>query len=291
MVLLLPILVQYVAARGLRVATYNLENFGDTINHPGINDPLFTPEQYAQKLANLSRVVRELDADLLSVCEVENRAVLDDIVRECGVDYGIVHYESSDLRGIDVAILYRMERLVLLDSYPITPSGITTRDVVCAEFCDRGGDTTLIYAMHLPSKRGGSPAASRARVQIAATVAEQTRQQGVAKNIVVLGDMNENPSSSIVCRTFLHMHCATLRPWRAGQGSYAWRDVWQMYDNILVRPAVGSELAGDARVFAPPYLLADSGRYRGYPRKGEYSDHLPVYVEIIRQSSFVVRKR
>jgi Endonuclease/Exonuclease/phosphatase family len=106
------------------VAFYNFENLFDTINNPN-NDEEWLPngtqnwtsKKYKQKLINLSRVLSEIGTGenknspvLIGGCEIENRGVLEDLVKEpllASSDYGIVHFDSPDKRGIDVALLYQ----------------------------------------------------------------------------------------------------------------------------------------------------------------------------------------
>ena len=107
------------------VAFYNLENLFDTINQSN-NDEEWLPNgaqnwtssKYKQKLHNLARVLSEIGTGenpnnaptLIGGCEIENRGVLEDLVKEpllINKDYGIVHFDSPDKRGIDVALLYQ----------------------------------------------------------------------------------------------------------------------------------------------------------------------------------------
>jgi hypothetical protein len=107
------------------VAFYNFENLFDTINGPN-NDEEWLPngamswtgQKYKQKLHNLARVISEIGTSenpnnsptLLGCCEIENRGVLEDLVKEpllINRDYGIVHFDSPDKRGIDVGFLYQ----------------------------------------------------------------------------------------------------------------------------------------------------------------------------------------
>jgi hypothetical protein len=107
------------------VAFYNFENLFDTINGTN-NDEEWLPDgaqnwtsnKYKQKLHNLARVLSEIGTTdnpnnsptLIGGCEIENRGVLEDLVKEpllINKDYGIVHFESPDKRGIDVAFLYQ----------------------------------------------------------------------------------------------------------------------------------------------------------------------------------------
>jgi hypothetical protein len=107
------------------VAFYNVENLFDTKNDPKINDEEWletgaqhwTDEKYKKKLVNLARVISQLGTaenpnspTILGVAEIENRAVLEDLIKEpllADKGYGIVHYDSPDRRGIDVGLLYQ----------------------------------------------------------------------------------------------------------------------------------------------------------------------------------------
>ena len=107
------------------IAFYNLENLFDTINDPNKFDE-FSPMMeikneraviYKKKIKNMARVIADIGADvtnntpaIIGVSEVENREVLEDVVNDSLLrekDYGIVHYNSPDTRGIDVALLYQ----------------------------------------------------------------------------------------------------------------------------------------------------------------------------------------
>jgi len=107
------------------VGFYNFENLFDTINGPNMDEEWlpdgaqnWTGKKYKKKLDNLSRVLAELGTSdnqkespvLIGGCEIENRGVLEDLVKHptlVGKDYGIIHFDSPDRRGIDVALLYK----------------------------------------------------------------------------------------------------------------------------------------------------------------------------------------
>ncbi|KVV13603.1 endonuclease [Flavobacterium sp. TAB 87] len=119
------------------VAFYNFENLFDTINDPTKFDDEWTPkgaqnwtsEKYNQKLINLARVLSEIgNSDnpnaptFIGGAEIENRMVLEDLIRQPKLkkfDYGIIHFDSPDNRGIDVALLYQKKSF-----RPITFSAI-----------------------------------------------------------------------------------------------------------------------------------------------------------------------
>lgn len=267
--------------RSLTVATYNVCNLFDTINDPGIHDMVLTPEAYRLKTANLARVIGSLAPDIIALCEVENAGVLRDILDTPPLDtvpYRFIHYDSPDSRGIDVALLYRSDRVTPLNSEPIQVSGgYPTRDVLRAECSIANSDNRLtIYAVHLPSRRGGYGKATRMREMIAARLGDMASREEPGTGVIIMGDLNDNPTSKLVRRNLDGLRCLTAAPHRKGTGSYAWRDTWLMYDNIFVSRNLVSD---DARIFRQEWMLTPSGRFRGYPDRS-VSDHLPVYTNI-----------
>lgn len=124
------------------VAFYNFENLFDTINDPKIIDEEWLPsgaqnwtsKKYHQKLENLSRVLSEIGVGpiedkknpnpptFIGGAEIENRGVLEDLIKQPKLavsDYGIVHYDSPDHRGIDVALLYQKKHFKVTSSINI----------------------------------------------------------------------------------------------------------------------------------------------------------------------------
>lgn len=254
----------------------------DTLNAPGVNDPIVTAAQFECKIANIARVISDIDPDIIALTEIENRGVLETLVSHPNLSrggYGIVHYDSPDPRGIDVALLYRSDRLSLVESMPIeAPGHYPTRDILRSVLCTTAHDTITIYALHLPSRRGNSSRAAKARTMITSALSDHVKRDSASAKIIVMGDFNDNPTSRLIRHTLYELHCTTIDAYRRGQGSYAWRDTWQMYDNILISKNI--TISGAARLFAPAYIFTPSGRFRGYPQRGTFSDHLPVILEI-----------
>ena len=126
----------------LKIAFWNVENLFDLEDDKHTNDNEFiiggkkgvTKEIYQQKLTNLSEVIDRLDADILGLCEIENRFVLEELNRVAIIrDYTIIHYDSPDNRGIDVALLVDSHTISVNSSLPITvvlPTGSLTRDIL-----------------------------------------------------------------------------------------------------------------------------------------------------------------
>lgn len=267
----------------LTIAAYNVCNLFDTLNDPGIHDLVLSPTEYGTKTANLARVIGELGADVIALCEVENAGVLRDLLALAPLDtipYRFVHYDSPDSRGIDVALLYRADRMEPVSSEPVAaPEGYRTRDILRAEFTVRGTRNRLVaYAVHLPSRRGGYGNATRMRELIAAQLGDLAAREAPDTGVIVMGDFNDNPASRLVRRHLSELDCATLEPYRKGVGSYAWRDTWLMYDNIFLSGALKCD--GAARIYRRDWMLTRSGRFAGYPDRETLSDHLPVYLRV-----------
>ncbi|MEE8437049.1 MAG: hypothetical protein V3S22_01800, partial [Candidatus Neomarinimicrobiota bacterium] len=102
----------------LSIAFWNVENLFDLVDDPQTNDEEFalggkkkvTREIYDLKMKHCAEVLKDLDAHIVGLCEVENRFVLEELNRAyIERDYSIIHFDSPDERGIDVALLYDPE--------------------------------------------------------------------------------------------------------------------------------------------------------------------------------------
>lgn len=194
---------------------WNLENLFDAEDdpkNPGDNEYLpdreWTEERYQRKLNHLAEIIAELDCDILGVCEVENRRVLDDLValpKLAPYKYQVVHKDSPDKRGIDLALLYRApvqprtaEDFFRIHTIPIDPP---TRGVFEVDLQVSGHPLTVLVN-HWPSRRGGSksvPFRKKAadvckRVIRAAVDAQRDRDA----DILLLGDFNDDPFDASV---------------------------------------------------------------------------------------------
>ncbi|MBP5336999.1 MAG: endonuclease/exonuclease/phosphatase family protein [Bacteroidales bacterium] len=325
------------------VGFYNVENLFDTEHDRGKNDQAFTPQgenawtpdKYERKLANIASVIKAMAEQngrwhvLLGLAEVENDRVLEDLVARPEIaeaGYKFVHVESPDVRGIDCALLYRPEYFKVIETHVLPYDFNTTSDIVFektpeeqAEFktrdvlCVRGvldGEVFAVYVCHWPSRTGEK--GSDLRCRAAEIVREDifTLENRYADiNIVVMGDMNDNPED--VCMTdylrgretieemkdgelfspFLRMH-------KDGFGTEEYHGEWNIFDCIFVNGALTDTdaqgslhiLKSDAThygyVFNPPFLTQQEGRYAGTPFRtfsggqfiNGYSDHYPTYI-------------
>ena len=312
---------------------YNFENLFDTLDAPDTRDEEFTPTGsnrytstvYKEKLNHLASVVAELGTDLtpdgvaiLGVAEIENRLVLEDFVKQPQIvsrNYGIIHYDSPDFRGIDVALLYQPKYFTPTHSkaFPLKifnddGSERFTRDILLVSGIF-DGDSLHIMVNHWPSRRGGESATQpyrNAGARLCKEIADSIMVSDPYAKIIIMGDLNDDPSSPSV-RKILEAQRTTDKVkkkgfynpmyefFKRGIGSNAYRDAWSLFDQIIVSQGLISKKATGYRfhkavVHNKNYLIQKTGRFKGYPYRsysfgnyiGGYSDHLPVYVYLLK---------
>ncbi len=315
------------------IAFYNLENLFDTINDPFINDEEFLPggrfswtyERYLEKLDRLSEVIRQIGTELIpqgpfvvGVSEVENKKVLEDLVRTeklRDLHYGIIHYDSPDYRGIDVALLYQEEYFNVIASHTHRlqidgkPDWTTRDQLVVSGTYD--GDTLHFIVNHWPSRRSGKKETQDLRfaaARLSRSIIDSIRSVAPHAKIILMGDLNDNPTDPSVvhflgCSSHKNpglkdeMYNPMTDLYKKGIGTIAWRDTWSLFDQMIVSPSLIREDLRSYRlytvkVFNKKFLTQPEGEYAGYPFRtygggvylGGYSDHFPVYLFIYRES-------
>ena len=314
------------------VGFYNFENLFDTLDSPDTNDAEFTPkgsnrytyERYQSKLSNLSRVVSELGTEhcedglaILGVSEIENRSVLEDFVRQKVIrkrNYQIVHYDSPDRRGIDVALLFNPKyfRLESSKAYPVhfihTGDTSFTRDVLHVTGL-LNGERTHVLVNHWPSRSGGEKRTiyrRAAAADVCRRVYDSLRIEDPLVKVLIMGDLNDDPVSPSVKDHLravgkvgnvkpYEMYNPMFQSFRKGLGSNAWRDTWSLFDQIILSYGYTQcDQPGycfyKSKIYNPKYLRQVGGQYAGYPLRtyangqfaGGYSDHFPVFVYLVR---------
>lgn len=317
------------------VMYYNLENLFDTENDPAINDEEFLPDgtkkwteqKYQKKLANMSKVLYSIASaqkaypTIIGVSEIENRRVVEDLISQESLlrgNYQIVHYDSPDLRGIDVALLYRPDQFTYEGSesfklvVPERPDFLT-RDIL-ATWGKIEGELFCFYVTHLPSRRGGQYGSAYLRNAGAASIKQHADSMKVVYpdiKIVIMGDMNDNPTdpslyevlgasveepSDVAEGAFFNPY---LKMYRQGYGTTAYQDEWSIFDNIIVSESLINK--GELRllpsvtsdkyygnIFKRPFMVQKRGQYKNYPQRtfssnnfmNGFSDHYPVFIMI-----------
>lgn len=318
------------------IAFYNTENLYDTINDPGVNDEEFLPEgekfwdaaKYRKKLNNIATVIADIGTDtnpesptIVGLAEVENREVLEDLVQtdlliEKG--YGIVHFDSPDRRGIDVALLYRKSKFKpeSYRSIPLIIKNEETEDEKGVPYFTRSqllvtglleGEEVSFIVNHWPSRLGGerkSKPYRDAAGMLNRKIVDSLYTINPEAKIITMGDFNDGPYNNSVRKELgakdrrpqvqpLELYNPMGKMARDGIGSAAYRDNWSLFDQIILsEPLLRNDFSTlqfwKAGVYNKTYLTQISGQYKGYPLRshnGEvgYSDHFPVYAYLIKE--------
>ncbi len=316
------------------IAFYNLENLFDTIDDPNTFDEDFTPEgrnhwtsdKYEIKLQNLAKVLADIGKKetnappaVIGVAEVENKKVLEDLVTTGdlkGLNYGIIHFDSPDRRGIDVALLYRKNVFnpVNFTTYPLylrdadTGNRIYTRDqLVVTGIMD--GELISVIVDHWPSRRGGEQRSMPNRIKAAKLtkhIKDSILREDPKAKIVIMGDLNDDPSSPSVKNILRSkgkksdvtegtVYNAMEHFFNRGIGTLAYRDSWNLFDQIMISPGLLNDEDNKfhfwkSGIYSREFMKNKKGRYKGYPKRtfaggeflGGYSDHFPTYIIIIK---------
>lgn len=306
-----------------RLAFWNVENLFDTIDDPSTNDEDFLPggklkwntARYTDKLAKLSKVILEINngngPDMLGLAEIENRRVLEDLVQKTPLkekEYGIVHYDSPDKRGIDVAFLYRKKSFSVISSRRINVSlpadTFYTRDILLVKGVVNKKDTLCIFVNHWPSRRGGKEASDEKRMHAAKQLraAEDSILRADPRaEILAMGDFNDEPTDpSIVSLAYPDKNFRgtgfinlmdSLKA--AGEGSYHYKKEKNLIDQIMVTQSLKEKKTYCvlfAHIFKPEWMTGVNYKddppgplhtYAGSRYIGGYSDHFPVFTDLI----------
>jgi hypothetical protein len=337
LIVLIPFMTAAQAQRPFKVAVagfYNLENLFDTLDTEGVSDSEFTPAGpkkyntaiYQDKLTRLATVISEMGTEispdgpaLLGVSEIENRSVLEDLARHPLIakrQYQIVHYDSKDARGVDVALFYNPKYFTPDTSAALfveLPGGSKdayfTRDVLYV----RGkldGEPIHLYVNHWPSRSGGEKRSAPARVAAAtvcATHMRLVRKTDPQAKILLMGDLNDDPINESVAEVISGRYTMEetgkndlYNPWydlyKKGFGTLAYQDAWGLFDQILLsKPWLDKAQSGyffyKPQIFRKEYMVENMGRYKGYPMRtwdgdmyrAGYSDHFPTYLVLLKR--------
>ena len=295
----------------LKVAFWNVENLFDLIDDPKINDDEFavggkkyvTKGIYELKLKNSAEVLADLNADILGICEVENRFMMEELNDSYAErDYKIVHYDSPDSREIDNALLYDPNVFNVISSTPIQntlPDGNLTRDILYVKG-EYAGHTLHIFVNHWPSNYGGKKKAIPKRRSTARLLANEVAKllsEDPDADILLMGDFNEDPTDDNV-RILKSVNMTSMMASMMGQrkvGTYVYKGVDYFMDQIIISDGLNDDkglIAGKAQILDKPFYRQQEGNYAHYPFRfwagnkllGGYSDHLAVYVEILKVS-------
>ena len=289
----------------------------------------YTYNIYQQKLKNIAQVISEIGFKytktapaVVGLVEVENRQVVEALTQQDALkkyDYGVVHYNSFDARGIDVALIYQKKRFTVTNSYKkelvlFREDGKReyTRDLlVVSGILD--GEKVAFFVNHWPSRRGGEAVSMPKRNAAAALLKQEMdalREKNPNIKLIAMGDFNDDPISpsfknylkAVGDEKELNEEFPYFNPmykmYKKGVASLAYRDAPNLFDQIIYSKNLVSGSSAEeytvyrTEVYAPAYLINKQGNYKGYPFRswdgdkftGGYSDHFPVFTILQKEA-------
>ena len=329
-------LVPYASAQQeVRFLFYNTENFFHPSDDSLKADDEFTPggsrhwtyKRFNQKLLSISKVIISAGSPqppgLIALCEVEDARVLRLLVNGPLLErfnYSIIHFDSPDERGIDVALIYSEAVFRVISArvigIPVTNPEDPTRDILYVSGILCGVDTLHIFINHWPSRYAGA-ASTRPERQLAAQVLryhiDSLLNTCRDPAVLVAGDMNDETADHSLSQVLqvrergygnrgkgLHSLPPQYAPGVYGTTKY--QGFWYDFDHIfvsgrLLSPGPPTLEAEAMVVHSPGFLLEEDSRYgglkpfrtySGYTYQEGFSDHLPVYIDIITGPSGAV---
>ncbi len=305
------------------IAFYNLENLFDTIDDPDTFDDDFTPDgvkkwtprRYKKKIKRLARAISTIGDEntkhppvVLGIAEVETFEVVKDLIQDKNLvnyNYGIVHYDSPDERGIEVAFLYRKKYFELLESKPYAihfkrndGSIDYTRDVLYVKG-NLNGELIHFLVNHWPSRRSGTDNSEYKRIAVAELnkkIIKEKVQNIDDEKVIIMGDFNDNPTDKSIKGSLLteDFYNPMESLFDKGMGTSNHKGEWCLFDQILFSKnfyTSGTHLYENAGVYSKHFLKDKFGKYvenpfrtyKGNWYKGGISDHFPVYVSLTLQ--------
>ncbi len=305
------------------VMSYNVENLYDTTDDPKIPDDEFLPtsekkwdnEKYLKKLNDISKVISEINPqelpEIVGLVEVENQQVLVDLVNTENIEgkYGIIHEESPDYRGIDVALIYRKDAFkelaheVLPVVFPDDPE-FKTRDILHVTGKIKNKIVHL-FVNHWPSRIGGDEKTEPKRILAASVLKKKVDEILVSDlnaNIIIMGDMNDEPTNKSLKETLgaqapeskAKLVNLMFPDDNDGKGTYYFSSNWNMLDNLVVSESILKSTKikvenGKGFIYNPDWMVFKNKNGDGTPNRtyvgnkyvGGVSDHFPVYFKML----------
>lgn len=311
-----------------QVAFYNLENLFDTINDKGKEDYEYLPTsqkkwntaKYHDKLNHLSRAIANIGdwegPDLLGVCEIEHKSCLEDLINKTSLkqfNYGIIHQESNDNRGIDVACIYKKEKIKVIDyqyhRINFGKESRPTRDILYIKGVLNNKDTLHYFANHWPSRYGGASASQPKRMKVANTLRSKIDSifdLNPYSNIIINGDFNDGTTDLSITKNlkakFDTSNLATPYLFNTSYrlqsdkklGTHKYHDEWNLFDQTIISSSLLDSnrtlfcKAPDSKIHGEKEWLNEADNltlghkpyrsYYGHKYNGGYSDHYAISI-------------
>ena len=305
------------------IVSYNVENLFDTIDDPKIPDEEFLPEsekkwdavKYQKKLDDLAKVISEVNPletpEIVGLVEIENQTVLEDLLRTAALKdhkYAIIHEESPDFRGIDVALIYRKDAFteIMHETLPVVFADdpeFKTRDILHVTGKVRN-KTVHVFVNHWPSRIGGDEKTEPKRVLAASALKQRVdliMTLDPKARIIIMGDMNDEPANKSLLETLgakspdsgAKLVNLMMPDDTAGLGTYFYSGSWNMLDNLVVSGELitGKQVKVENQkgfIYSNDWMIftnkngdkTPNRSYVGNKYVGGVSDHFPVYFKM-----------
>lgn len=312
--------------KSFRVAFYNLENLFDTLNDPYKEDYEYLPtsqkkwntHKYNHKINHLARAIANIGdwegPDLLGVCEVEHKSCLDDLINKTALkqfNYGIIHRESNDNRGIDVACIYKKDKFKIIDyqyhRINFGKNSRPTRDILYVKGLVHNKDTLHYFVNHWPSRFGGAAISEPKRITVAKVLRskiDSLLELNPKAKIITTGDFNDGTTDVsivdylkaknelIISETPYLFNTSYELQNSQNLGTHKYRDEWNLFDQMIVSSPLLDTTSSlfckpdDSRIHGEKPWLNEADNlslgekpYRSYfgnKYNGGYSDHYAI---------------
>lgn len=291
----------------LKVMFWNLENFFDWRNDStSVSDAEFSSigakhwtrkRFYAKCNAVAKGILWAGVPDVIGLAEIENAFVLRRLLDATALrklDYRIVHFDSPDPRGIDVALLFRSSRLQLLTASPChiynkDSTVMATRDILMVLFRTAEGRDIAIFVNHHPSKYGGAAVSGPRRQRAVGRLkelADSLQNIGITQ-ILAMGDMNDTPENPVYRQLEPTFRNLADSLYRKREGTIKFDGEWELIDLFFATPQTQT---GHMNIIQIPFLMTQDVAHTGTkplrtysgPRYiGGVSDHCPIWITLI----------
>ena len=315
------------------IAFYNQENFFDTIHQDNVRDEEYLPngamkwntQKYNAKLEHMSYAISQIGLDyspagvaMIGLSEIENRGVLEDIIKQPALakrHLEIVHYDSPDLRGVDVALLYNPRLFTVTNSksyrlhMPDDPNFKTRDQLMVSGYLQ--GEKVHVIVNHWPSRSSGelpSRPKRNAAAALTRSIADSLFRIDPKAKIIIMGDLNDDPFNESCAKVLGakkeinevkdgELYNTLWKTLDRGIGSLAYNDQWNLFDQQIISSGLAHAEKGKLRfwkaeIFNRAFLTQQEGKYKGSPIRTHsggawtngYSDHYPTLIYLIKET-------
>ncbi len=304
-----------------KVGFYNLENLFDIVDDKKIRDEEFLPtgknkwdeEKYTNKLEKMSAVLAAMNLDIIGVSEVENRKVLEDLATHPNLiklRYQIIHFDSPDRRGIDVALLYKPRSFrpfstAMIPVWTANDPDFITRDILLVKGL-MGNDTLSVFVNHWPSRRGGKEDKRILAAHVLRKSVDSLFNLNAQAKIICMGDFNDDPTNKSLKKILRSvgkieqlednaLFNTSFSTFKKGYGTAVYRGSWNLFDQLIISKSLVKLTEHSLQyalssftIFAPKWMQVQTGEDKGSPYRNfsygvyqnGYSDHYPVYITL-----------